>query len=79
MFPFMHPSFFPITLFFDSHYKGYVLAQMIPPVIRTKLKEEDYIELPCPCGCGRSHRVITKEKLEEVIALLAAERIALLN
>lgn len=75
----MHPSFFPVTLFFDSNYKGYVLAQMIPPVIRGKLKEEDYKDLPCPCGCGRSHRVISKETLEEVIALLAAQRIADLN
>lgn len=79
MFPFMHPAFFPVTLFYDSNYKAYVLKQMIPPVIHAKLKGEDFLDLPCPCGCGRSHTVITKETLEEVIALLAAQRIADLN
>jgi hypothetical protein len=61
------------------NFKGYIMAPMVHKYVAERLKTEDYKDVPCPCGCGKLHHVITKERFEEIVAQLAAERIEALN
>lgn len=72
-------NYFDLLFCYDDTFQGFMEIKDIPEFIKEHLKQEDYQPLTCRCGCGYVFPCVKKEKIEEVITILADQRIKALN
>lgn len=68
-----------IQMIFDNNLKAYVHPEGIHNSVKEHIQPEDYVCVPCLCGCGDTYSVIPKEAFERAFELFRETRIKSLN